>query len=150
MFFSPTSLEPGDAPQRKMLHENLRRADALVAVLTHESADRPYVTWETASTWGRGKVVIPMFVGVHTDDVEGPLASEAQGVRYDDRDELDKAVVVLGRVVHEAEPAKLTDHEFSALMTAAEQHDRTRNGSDARSTYRGRLAGSENCGPDES
>lgn len=121
VFFSATSIDPGDSPQRKMLHDNLRNADALVAVLTQESANRPWVIWETASTWGRSKKVIPLFVDVHPGDVDGPLASEAQGVRHDDREGLDKAFAVLARVVHAAAPPKLDDDEYETIMASARE-----------------------------
>jgi TIR domain len=104
---------------RKMLHENLRKARAVVAVLTQESANRPWVVSETASAWGRGATVIPVFVDIRPSEVEGPLTTETQGIRYNDRAALDRACAVLARAARAAEPERLTDEQFAAILAAA-------------------------------
>lgn len=54
VFFSPTSIEPGDDPSTELFDAGLRSSQALAVVLTSEGSDSPYVIWETAAAWGAG------------------------------------------------------------------------------------------------
>jgi hypothetical protein len=53
IFFTPTSIEPGSDPSRRMFDEGLLVSDALVVVLTEESAGSAYVIWETTAASAR-------------------------------------------------------------------------------------------------
>lgn len=119
VFFSELSIDPGENPGRTMLDDNLRKSDALVAVLTERAAQSAWVIWETAAVWGRQALLIPVFVDVHPSKLPGPIGQVAQGVKLNERQQLDRALVLLAEAVHAAEPEMLTDDEFEALTAAA-------------------------------
>jgi len=118
VFFSPTSIEPGDDPQDRLFEQGLLVSHALVAVLTREGAGRPYVIWETAAAWGRGKLVVPMFVDIDAGDVPGPLTTKVQGVRLEDRADVVRAVARLQSDFSVSDPSELSDDQWASLETA--------------------------------
>ena len=91
VFFS-LEMQPGAPALREMLDLNLRETDVHVVVVTRESAVSPWVIWETASSWGRGKTIVPFFVDVRPSEVAGPLRHVAQGVRVDDLRGLERGI----------------------------------------------------------
>ncbi len=118
IFFSP-QIRPGAAPLVEMLDKNLLGADVHVVVLTTESVQSPWVTWETASSWARGKAVIPVFVDISPGDVAGPLTLLAQGVYLDDLDAVGSAIGEILSAVDGDEHLLLTDDERGTLTRAA-------------------------------
>jgi hypothetical protein len=118
VFFSPTSIEPGADPYRRMFDEGLLRAEALLVVLTEHGAGSPFVIWETAAAWGRGKLVIPVFVNIEPGAVPGPLTTRVQGVQLADRRDLDRALRELAVHFGLSECAALTDEEHANLTGA--------------------------------
>ncbi len=115
VFFSETSIDPGDDPDRAMLEDGLLRAVAVIAVLTKEAASRPWVIWETAATWARERVVIPIFVGVKPSEVGGPLTAKFEGVAFRNRDRMDQMLVRAGALCGVADPGPITDDEWRSL-----------------------------------
>ena len=116
VFFSRRSIAVGEDPLKRMFDEGLLEANALVAVLTKDSASRPWVVWETATVWAKGRLVVPMFVDVSPGGVPGPLAVKVQGVRISERDEVDRAVNRIAREIGLPENQSLTDEEWRRLM----------------------------------
>jgi TIR domain len=90
--FLSTRMRPGSPPLREMLERSLLFTDAHIVVVTPGAAKSPWVTWETAASWARGKIVIPIFVGTRPRDVCGPLTLVAQGVDVDDEEQLAQAI----------------------------------------------------------
>ncbi|MHB1510436.1 MAG: TIR domain-containing protein [Acidimicrobiales bacterium] len=119
VFFSPTSIEPGADPYRRMFDEGLLRAEALLVVLTEDGAGSPFVIWETAAAWGRGKLVISVFVDIEPGAVPGPLTTRVQGVQLADRRDLDRALREFAVHFGLSECAALTDEEHVSLTGAA-------------------------------
>ena len=78
VFFSPTSIEPGADPSRRMFDEGLLAASALLVVITAESAKSAYVIWETATAWARGQLVIPLFVDIEPAAYRDPLRARSR------------------------------------------------------------------------
>lgn len=101
---------------RKILEEGLLKANALIAVLTKEAAARPWVIWETASVWARGKLVIPLFVDVEPHEVAGPLTSKAQGVPVASRDKINEALVTIAKRLGLPKPHPITEEEHRSLL----------------------------------
>lgn len=119
VFFSPTSIEPGADPSRRMFDEGLLAASALLVVLTAESAKSAYVIWETATAWARGQLVIPLFVDIEPAAVPGPLTSKIQGVHLAERPDLDRGFSQFAVHFGVPLPALLTDDEYAALLASA-------------------------------
>jgi hypothetical protein len=117
VFFSPTSIEPGDDPQDRLFEQGLLVSHALVAVLTREGGGGPYVIWETAAAWGRGKLVVPMFVDIEAGEVPGPLTTRVQGVRLGDRSDVVRAVARL-QTDFSVDPSGLSDDQWASLEEA--------------------------------
>lgn len=115
VFLSELSIAPGENPGEVMLERNLRRADALVAVLTEHAAQSPWVIWETAAVWGRRKLLIPIFVDTRPGLVPGPLGQVVQGIKLHQRERLDALTDAAGKPPTDP----LTDEEFDALVVAA-------------------------------
>jgi hypothetical protein len=115
VFFSPESIDPGADPSRALYEESLIPARALVVVLTPESAGSAYVIWETAAAWGRRQLVIPVFAGVHPNDVPGPLSTKVEGVFLEDRTRMDRALAVIAQEFGIAGIAALKDEEWAEL-----------------------------------
>ena len=118
VFFSPSSIEPGDDPSTELFDVGLRSSQALAVVLISEGAGSPYVIWETAAAWGRGQLVIPMFVDIKPSAVPGPLASEVQGIRLEDPPDLTRAIARLQRHFDIVAEAELTEDEWASLEAA--------------------------------
>jgi hypothetical protein len=118
IFFSPSSIEPGDDPSTELFDVGLRSSQALAVVLTSEGAGSPYVIWETAAAWGRGQLVIPMFVDIEPSEVPGPLASKVQGIRLKDRNDLARAIARLQEHFEVVAEAEISDDEWASLETA--------------------------------
>jgi len=119
VFLSDRSIEPGDDPSRRILEEGLLKAEILVAVLTKDDVDRPWVIWETASVWARRKLVIPLFVDVQPRDVPGPLTTKVQGAPLSNKSKVDGVFAVIGRHLGVTAPTDLTDREYEQLVTAS-------------------------------
>jgi hypothetical protein len=119
IFFSP-EIRPGANPLKEMMDRNLLVADAHIVVVTREAGDAPWVTWEVASSWGRQKTVIPLFVGVDPNDVEGPLKHLVQGVKLEDRKQLTRAIEVLVSALGGTVDSPLSPEEVASLQHAAE------------------------------
>jgi TIR domain len=120
VFFSPAGITPGKDPLKVMMDQNLLVADAHVVVVTREAAESHWVTWEVASSWARGKTVIPLFVGVEPHEVEGPLKHLVQGARLEDATELTRAIRELVSAVDGQADSPLSAEEFASLTKAAE------------------------------
>ena len=120
VFFSPRSIQPGDDPTARLFDEGLLRSMAMVVVLTKEGAGRPYVIWETAVMWAKGRMIIPIFVDVDPSNVPGPLTQKAQGVFLDDRPELNRAIQQLASQYGIININAITDPEFDELKSAAQ------------------------------
>ena len=120
IFFSPTSIEVGEDPLKRMFDEGLERASVLVSVLTRDSASRPWVVWETATVWAKSGLVVPVFVDLSPGDVPGPLAVKVQGVRIGERQEIDRAVNRIARKLEVAENHSLSDEEWRQLSESVE------------------------------
>jgi hypothetical protein len=119
VFFSPASIEPGDDPSRRLFDYGLLGSSALVVVLTQASAVSPFVIWETAAAWGRGELVIPVFVDIEPSSVPGPITIKVQGVHLGDRDDMDRGIERLASYFGVADTLVLTDEEYGTLEQAA-------------------------------
>jgi hypothetical protein len=117
IFFSATSIEPGDDPMVRLFDEGLLRTNALVVVLTEEGAGSPYVIWETAAAWALGALVVPMFVDIEPHQVPGPLVNKVQGIQLRDRDDLLRAINRLRRKFDIEGSVELSDEEWDALQS---------------------------------
>jgi hypothetical protein len=115
VFFSPDSIEVGSDPLKRMFDEGLLRAKVLVAVLTQESAGRPWVVWETATVWAKDQLVVPLFVDVEPGDIPGPLPVKVQGARIGDRKKVNQALTQIAKKIGRAEDQELTDEEWGKL-----------------------------------
>jgi hypothetical protein len=120
VFFSPAGIPAGENPLKVMLDRNLLVADAHIVVVTREAADSYWVSWEVASSWARGKTVIPLFVGVEPNEVERPLKHLVQGARLEDATELTRAIGELVSAVGGQADSPLSAEEFASLRQAAE------------------------------
>lgn len=119
VFFSPTSIEPGTDPSQRLFEDSLLRANAMVVVLTDESAQSAYVIWEAGAAWGRQTLVVPVFVNIVPTNVFGPLHTKVQGVHLSDRSDLDRALTRLAREFGFEGVDPLTDDEHGDLLRAA-------------------------------
>ncbi len=115
VFFSPDSTEVGSDPLKRMFDEGLLNAKALVAVLTKESAGRPWVVWETATVWAKDRLVVPLFVDVEPGDIPGPLPIKVEGARIGDRKKVNQALTEIAKRIGRAEDQELTDEEWGKL-----------------------------------
>jgi TIR domain-containing protein len=118
VFFSPR-MRPGASPMQEMLERNLLATDAHVVVLTEESAKSPWVTWEAAASWARGKALVPIFVDVRPEDVNGPLKLLAQGVRLDEERELERGISEVLSAVGGHGDRPLSTDELASIRRAA-------------------------------
>lgn len=124
VFFSPTSIEPGADPSRRLFDEGLLSSSALLVVLTHKSASSAYVIWETASAWALKKLVIPLFVDIEPADVPGPLVGQVQGVHLSEQADVDRAIRRFATHFGVVTPSELSVKEYESLLTTeAERED---------------------------
>jgi hypothetical protein len=116
VFFSPVSIDIGDDPLVQMFENHLLQAQALVAVLTEESAKRPWVIREIATVWARRKLVAALFVDVAPGNVAGPLPLKVQGARITDRAKVDRALTRIANAIGVTETEPLSDEEWNDVM----------------------------------
>lgn len=119
VFFSTADINPGGNPSKVMIDENLQHADVTLAVLTPKSAVRPWLLWETAATWARGKWVIPLWAGLDPKDAPAPIQTLHQGRSLFDRQELDDALAETARRLAIEPLAPITEEEMADLEAAA-------------------------------
>ena len=115
VFFSPTSIEPGEDPYDRLYDDGLRGVRALVVVLTKGGAGSAFAIWEAAAAWGQGELVIPVFVDIEPRDVPGPLTIKVQGVHLRERERVDRAIEVLASAFGIANVSTLSDEEYRTL-----------------------------------
>jgi len=120
VFFSPESIEVGEDPLERMFDQGLDQASVLIAVLTKDSAARPWVVWETATVWARKGLVVPIFVDLGPGEVPGPLAVKVQGVRISERQGMDRAFNRIARELKMTENHSLNDAEWRQLSESIE------------------------------
>src|SRR5262249_3833864 len=77
----------GPGRWRERIGRELAKADMIFAVLTPESAQKPWIFWECAWAMGRSerKHVIPILYGMHPEGLPGPL-QDRQSYRGDERE----------------------------------------------------------------
>lgn len=72
---SAKSIPPGDE-WWNTIASNLRAADALVAVLSPRSVDRPWISFEFGAAWAMKKPIVPITMeDLHPSEVPMPLAA---------------------------------------------------------------------------
>jgi len=120
VFFSPVGIPPGENPLKVMMDRNLLLTDAHVVLVTREAAGSHWVTWEVASSWARGKTVIPLFVGVEPNEIDRPLKHLVQGAQLEDATQLTRAIHELMSAVGGQADSPLSAEEFASLRQAAE------------------------------
>lgn len=114
--FLSSNIEPGSHPYDEMLMQHLRPCVALVSIWTQDGVENPaWMAWEASAAWARDALLIPVFAGVLADSVPGPLFVIRQGVHLDRRDELDRALVTLGRRLKTKEVESLSDADHASL-----------------------------------
>ncbi|MEL6308547.1 MAG: toll/interleukin-1 receptor domain-containing protein [Chloroflexota bacterium] len=71
-----------------ILHEKIQQSDFVIAVLTRESMDRPWILWECGLATGQENTlgVIPVVFNIDKSELTGPLASfqAYDGMDFDD------------------------------------------------------------------
>lgn len=67
----PGHIKPG--PWFQTIQEELRRADAYVAIITANSKDRPWILWEHGAAWMSERTFITTRVGIGTAQIPEPL-----------------------------------------------------------------------------
>lgn len=112
--FLSTGLRPGSQPVRTML-DTLLAADVQIPVLTQRSKERPWLLWETAASWARRVLVVPLLIDIEPHEMPGPMPHETQAVRLDHADQVVEQVVeAVGGTA-----TKLSPEEREALHVAA-------------------------------
>lgn len=115
--FISSEIELGSDPYGVLLDRYLLPCDALVSVWTSEALSKPaWINWETATAWAKGRLVIPLFVGVNPEDVPGPVSFRRQGAKLDNRTDVDRLVSRLVVAAGEPEPEPLAEEEYHELL----------------------------------
>ena len=69
----------------EQLKKDLNQTTALIALITKDSLRSTWVLFELGSSWGMGKLVVPILApGLNYEDLPGPL-KQYQAVRIDDK-----------------------------------------------------------------
>lgn len=112
VFVAKRDIRVGDDPTKKMIRENLYRANAVVSICTPFSKNSPWLWWETATVWAHDQLVVPLFAGITPKEFNGPITVLLQGRQLFDRSELMDALREVGqRMVPSLAPKDLTDDE---------------------------------------
>jgi hypothetical protein len=119
VFFSETSIDPGEDPLHEIFEEGLLRAKVVVAVLTKDSSTRPWVIWEMATAWARDALLVPIFVNVTPGEIHGPLTLKTQGVPFDDATKLDRAFRTIADKLKRQHPKVVNAVELHDLIASA-------------------------------
>lgn len=66
---------PGGRVWRDVLLERLRQSSVIIAILTHNSVDRPWIYWECGAAAGLNnqRLIFPIFYAIGRNEVPGPL-----------------------------------------------------------------------------
>ena len=117
VFFSPSSIDIGDDPMLEIFEKHLLQAQALVAVITAESASRPWVVWDFATVWSRkDRLVAPLFVDVDPGSIPGPLSLKIEGAKITDKIRVDRALSRIAEVLGVAAPESIAPDAWDKLM----------------------------------
>jgi hypothetical protein len=81
VFVAKRDIKPGEHPLKVILEQQLRWAEALIALCSQRSKFSPWLWWESATIWARGGLVVPLFLNISPDQFNGPITHVTQG-RY--------------------------------------------------------------------
>jgi hypothetical protein len=99
-----------------MLEEQLLGAEVLVALCSQQSKTSPWLWWESSAVWARGGLVIPLFVDISPNELNGPITLVCQGRSFFEVDDINS---VLSTLVTKVSPGqqvnKLTNEEVEEL-----------------------------------
>ena len=97
VFVAKRDIRVGDDPTKKMIRDNLLRANVIVSICTPFSMTSPWLWWETATVWARDQLVVPLFAGISPGKFNGPITVLLQGKQLFDQTELMEAVREIGQ-----------------------------------------------------
>lgn len=105
-----------------ILHDQIESSDYIIAVLTEESAQRPWIIWECGLATGQAntRAIIPVTFSFSIHEVPGPLAG-FQSYRADNPQQITKLLQMLlneVRIVPDATAIKLALEKFQTRMDA--------------------------------
>jgi hypothetical protein len=78
------------------IHTKAQDSDILIALITQNSIDRPWLYYETGLAKGFKKIVVPICIGIKREDIKSPL-KELQAYQLTDKNSFEE---FLGRVLH--------------------------------------------------
>jgi hypothetical protein len=76
-----SDIAAGDAMSKPLL-DSLRRASAVIVLVSDRSLQSPWVLYELGAAWGMGKTIIPVLIG--PEGIEKNLPEFLQGLSYID------------------------------------------------------------------
>lgn len=115
VFVAKRDIEPGGNPLKRMLEEELLRADALLALCSKASATSPWLWWESAAVWARSGLVVPLFVDVTPSEFVGPMTLVLQGRKVFDAGDLNAALEAVVRRTSTRAYIPISDEEMARL-----------------------------------
>jgi hypothetical protein len=77
------------------IHQKAQNSDILVALITQNSIDRPWLYYEAGLAKAFKKIVVPVCIGIKREDIKSPLR-ELQGYQLSDRNSFED---FLGRIL---------------------------------------------------
>jgi hypothetical protein len=78
------------------IHHKVENSNILIALITQNSIDRPWLYYEAGIAKGFKKVVVPVCIGIKREDIKSPL-SELQAYQLTDKKSFEE---FLGRILH--------------------------------------------------
>lgn len=129
-FIAKRDIEAGDDAFRKMLHENLAKCVAVIAICTKRSVTSPWLWFESGAGFQKTGL-IPVWCGVKPQEFKAPMTI-FQGKSVQDKVEMNELLLKISKMTAIVmDGISVTDEELAKLVEITAELDAITDGSES-------------------
>lgn len=122
VFIAKRDIKSSDDPLNVM-EEKMKTAHSIIPICSKKAKNNSWVWWETATVWGAGHRVHPLFTNISPSEFGAPLTLFVQGEEYFNKDEfVDTLKTVCKQLQVNVDTADLNSEELNEYKKLSEEY----------------------------